>query len=94
MPVHCCTVQSTYGVGHAIFCPENPNAGKDFLSYPDGIGDVRFHYFNGQTFTLKRVQFETIGGDPNGHISDVTGDFENGELFHVPNVAWWEVVYQ
>ncbi len=94
MPNFCCPINRRYGFGHSAFCDNHPDKGAGFLSYPDGIGDVRFTYRDGSTHTLKRVQFETIGGDPNGHKSDTTGEFESGETFHIPNCVMWEVVYE
>lgn len=65
-----------------------------FLNYPDGIGDVRFHYRDGSTHVLRRVAFDTVGGDAHACKNDTSGEFENGEVFHVPNVLWWEVIYE
>lgn len=93
MPNACCDFNHIYGRGHNSYCSEHPHKGKAFMSYPDGIGDVRFHYRDGSSHVIKGVQFDTVGGDKNGHRMDVTGDFENGNIFHVPNVLWWEVVY-
>lgn len=65
---------------------------RDLQDASNGIADVRFHFRDGSSHVIKRVKFDTVGGDPNGHKSDTTGDFANGNLFHVPNVVWWEVV--
>ena len=92
MPPFCLLCRREYG--HDIFCPNHPHKGKEFLSYPEGVGDVRFHRFDGQTVTLKRVQYDTVGTIANAQPDDTSGDFENGNTFHVPNVAWWEVVYE
>lgn len=94
MPPFCCPINDRLGVGHNIDCHKHPNRGAHWLNYPDGIGDVRFHFRDGSSHVLRRVQHESIGGDPNGNRSDTVGEFENGNVFHVPNVVWWEVVYE
>ena len=57
-----------------------------------GVGTVRFHRLDGKSFDLKDVQFDTLSNVATNE-GDLSGDFENGEPFHVPFVAWWEVVY-
>lgn len=94
MPNFCCNINGQFGIGHDTWCGRNVNKGKRFMTYADGIGDVRFHYRDGSTYVLRAVQYETIGGDPNGCISDTTGEFENGNTFHVPNVVWWECIFE
>lgn len=87
--MNCCFNRCNGDVNHSPGCLIQPA----YMSYPDGMGDVRFHYFDGRTFILKRVQFDSIGSGSAECMGDLTGEFEDGEIFHVPNVAWWEVVY-
>lgn len=87
-----CT-QCGHTIGHAKDCINHPHYGKDFLTYAEGIGDVRFHRLDGKTVDLKRVEFDSISTVAVSE-GDISGDFENGESFHVPYVAWWEVVYE
>lgn len=91
----CCTWLTGHTYEGACLYRNEVKAPKkpDYLSYPEGIGDVRFHYFDGRTFILKRVQFDNIGSGSAECRGDLTGELEDGEIFHVPNVAWWEVVY-
>lgn len=90
----CCPLNRVYGCGHNTWCGNHPDAGKTFLTYPDGVGDVKFTYFDGQTFTVTAVQFDTIAQDPNGPSNTLTCDRMDGEMFHIPNCAMWEVVYE
>jgi len=92
-PFTCCSIARQHGIGHLKTCINNPNYGKAFLSYPDGIGDVRFHRHDGKTVTLRRVEFDSIS-EKAVTEGDLSGEFENGNTFHVPYVAWWEVIYE
>ena len=63
------------------------------LDLPDGIGNITLHYFDGSSYNMARVQYDTIGGGgPHGCWSDLSGEFEDGRIFHAANVAWWEVI--
>lgn len=64
----------------------------NFMNYPEGVLDVMFHRLDGQTVRLNRVLFDTVSESAT-NTGDLCGEFENGDLFHVPFVAWWEVIY-
>lgn len=85
-----CHIGSDFG--HTETCPRSPMRRKAFMAYPEGIGDVRFHRFDGETVVIKRVAFDTVSG-VGSNARTVSGDFENGNPFHVPECAWWEVIY-
>lgn len=90
---HCCPLNGLFGQGHNPYCDNHPHKGEEWMTYPDGVGDIRFTYFNGETLTVKRVQFTSISVDVNADKNTLSCEREDGTMFNIPNCAMWEVIY-